>query len=247
MPLRALIWDVDGTLAETEEGHRHAFNAAFAEAGLDWHWDEARYARLLDVTGGKERIRHFITTTSGTPALDDDAIRSLHAAKTRRYVATVQSGAVVLRPGVARLLSEARAAGLHLAIATTTSLENVDALLHATLGADGPALFEVIGAGDMVPRKKPAPDIYRLALDRLGLAAGECIAFEDTPNGLHAACGAGIPTVVTTSLYGGTDGFEGALMVLDGLGDPCRVLSGPALPGGVLDIPALERLLTSAS
>lgn len=100
------------------------------------------------------------------------------------------------------------AAGRHpLAIATTTSPENVDALLRATLGADGPALFDMIGAGDMVPRKKPAPDIYRLVLDRLGLAAGERIAFEDTPNGLHAACGAGIPTVAITSLYGGTVGF----------------------------------------
>ena len=116
MPLRALIWDVDGTLAETEEGHRHAFNAAFADGGLDWHWDEARYARLLDVTGGKERIRHFIITTPGTPALDDDAIRRLHAAKTRHYVAAVQSGAVVLRPGVARVLHLLTRGGIDLAV-----------------------------------------------------------------------------------------------------------------------------------
>lgn len=220
MPLRALIWDVDGTLAETEEGHRHAFNAAFAEAGLDWHWDEARYAALLDVTGGKERIRHFIATTPGTPTLDDDTIRRLHAAKTRRYVAAVQSGAVALRPGVARLLHQARAASLRLAIATTTSPENVDALLRATLGADGPAMFEVIGAGDMVPHKKPASDIYHLVLDRLGLPATDCIAFEDTPNGLRAARGAGIPTIVTVSLYGGTSGFDRAMLVVDSLDDP---------------------------
>ena len=238
--LQALIFDVDGTLAETEELHRHAFNAAFAEAGLDWHWDQAAYAGLLEVTGGKERIARYMT---GLPArLDDDAVRRLHAAKTAHYVAAVAVGGITLRPGVRRLLVEARAGGLRLAIATTTSPANVDALLQATLGADGPGLFDVVGAGDVVPHKKPAPDIYRWVLDRLGFAARCCIAFEDTPNGLNSARGAGIPTVVTTSLYGGTTGFEDALLVVDGLGDPgapCRVLRGPALPGPVLDLAAL--------
>ena len=238
--LQALIFDVDGTLAETEELHRHAFNAAFAEAGLDWHWDQAAYAGLLEVTGGKERIaRHM----AGAPArLDADAVRRLHAAKTAHYVAAVEAGQVALRPGVRRLLMEARGAGLRLAIATTTSPANVDALLRATLGAEGIGWFDVVGAGDMVPHKKPAPDIYCWVLDRLGLPAARCIAFEDTPNGLHSARGAGIPTVVTTSLYGGTAGFEDALLVVDGLGDPgapCRVLRGAALPGPVLDLAAL--------
>ncbi len=238
--LQALIFDVDGTLAETEELHRHAFNAAFTEAGLDWHWDQAAYAGLLEVTGGKERIARYM---DALPArLDGDAVQRLHAAKTAHYVAAVEAGGITLRPGVRRLLLEARAAGLRLAIATTTSPANVDALLHATLGADGLALFDVVGAGDVVPHKKPAPDIYRWVLDRLGLTAACCIAFEDTPNGLNSARGAGIPTVVTTSLYGGTAGFEAALLVVDGLGDPgapCRVLRGPALPGPVLDLAAL--------
>ena len=250
MPLEALIWDVDGTLAETEEGHRAAFNATFAGAGLDWHWDPALYARLLEVTGGKERIRRYLDTTPAAAPLDDEAIRRLHAAKTAHYVAAVASGSVALRPGVRRLLHEARAAGLRLAIATTTTPANVQALLLATLGPDGPGLFEVIGAGDMVSRKKPAPDIYRYVLDRLGLPGGRCLAFEDTINGLDAARGAGIPVIVTASLYGGTDGFGDAVMVVDGLGEsdaPCRVLSGPPLSGPVVDVPALRGMMRAES
>ncbi len=246
MPLEALIWDVDGTLAETEEGHRAAFNAAFADAGLDWHWDAALYARLLEVTGGKERIRRYLDTTPGAGPLDDDTVRRLHAAKTAHYVSAVAAGAVALRPGVHRLLHEAQAAGLRLAIATTTSPANVQALLRATLGPEGPGLFEVIGAGDMVPRKKPAPDIFFYVLDRLGLPGDRCLAFEDTVNGLDAARGAGIPVVVTTSLYGGTDGFEDAAMVVDRLGEPdapCRVLAGPPLPGPVVDMATLRQLM----
>lgn len=248
MPLEALIWDVDGTLAETEEGHRAAFNAAFAAAGLDWHWDAALYARLLEVTGGKERIRRYADTHG--EAIGDAAIARLHADKTARYVASVAAGAVSLRPGVARLLQEAREAGLRLAIATTTTPANVTALLRTTLGPDAAGLFECIGAGDMVAAKKPAPDIYRFVLDRMGLAPGRCLAVEDTPNGLRAALGAGIAAVITTSLYGGTAGFDGALMVLDGLGEadaPCRVLHGPALPGPALRVADLRRALDDAA
>ncbi len=251
MPLEALIWDVDGTLAETEEGHRAAFNAAFAEAGLGWHWDVALYARLLAVAGGKERIRHYLDTTPGAGTLDADAVRRLHAAKTAHYVAAVSAGSVALRPGVRRLLHEARAAGLRLAIATTTSPDNVRALLLATLGAEGPGLFEVVGAGDVVPRKKPAPDIYRFVLRHLALTGENCVAFEDTVGGLDAARAAGIPVVVTASLYGGRAGFQAAAMLVDNLGEadaPCRALAGPKLAGPklagpTLDVPALRRLV----
>ena len=248
MPLEALIFDVDGTLAETEEWHRHAFNAAFEAAGLGWHWDQALYGELLEVTGGKERIRHAAARRGET--IDDDAIARLHADKTARYVASVEAGAIALRPGVARLLHEARAGGLRLAVATTTTPANVSALLRATLGAEADGLFECIGAGDMVAAKKPAPDIYRFVLDRMGLAPGRCIAIEDTPNGLQAALGAGIATVVTTSLYGGTEGFEDALMVVDGLGEadaPCRVLRGTALDGPALRVSDLRRALQAVS
>ncbi len=244
MPLEALIFDVDGTLAETEECHRHAFNAAFTAAGLGWHWDQALYGKLLDVTGGKERIRRYADTHG--EAIDDSAIARLHADKTARYVASVEAGAIALRPGVARLLHEARADGLRLAIATTTTPANVSALLRTTLGPDGAGLFECIGAGDMVAAKKPAPDIYQFVLDRMRLAPGHCLALEDTPNGLRAALGAGIATVATTSLYGGTEGFDDARLVVDGLGDthaPCRVLRGPALEGPVLRVADLRRAL----
>lgn len=248
MPLEALIFDVDGTLAETEECHRHSFNAAFAAAGLGWHWDVAQYRGLLDVTGGKERIRHHAAQRG--EAIDAAIIARLHADKTARYVAAAEAGAIALRPGVSRLLHEAQAAGLRLAIATTTTPDNVSALLRTTLGPDGAGLFECIGAGDMVAAKKPAPDIYRLVLDQMGLAPGRCIAFEDTPNGLQAASGAGIATVVTMSLYGGTAGFEDAMLVVDGLGEadaPCRVLRGAALDGPALQVSDLRRALQAAS
>ena len=247
MPLDALIFDVDGTLAETEECHRHAFNAAFAAAGLGWHWDQTLYGKLLEVTGGKERIRRYADAHG--LAIDAAAIARLHADKTARYVASVEAGAIALRPGVARLLHEARTEGLRLAIATTTTPDNVSALLRTTLGPDAADLFECVGAGDMVAAKKPAPDIYQFVLDRMRLAPGDCLAIEDTPNGLRAALGAGIATVVTTSLYGGTEGFDDARLVVDGLGDaqaPCRVLRGPALDGPMVRAADLRRALRSA-
>ncbi|GCL62495.1 HAD-IA family hydrolase [Pseudaquabacterium pictum] len=203
--LRALVWDVDGTLAETEhDGHRVAFNQAFAEAGLGWHWDEPLYRDLLATTGGKERLRVWWQQVDPATAAASDTtarIARLHARKTAIYVELVARGAVQLRPGVARLLQAARAEGVTLAIATTTTPDNVDALLLATLGAGSPAWFASIGAGDVVPAKKPAPDIYRWVLQRLGLTAADCLALEDSAPGSAAAVAAGLPTVVTRSRY----------------------------------------------
>lgn len=211
--LAALIFDVDGTLAETEEWHRAAFNAAFAAAGLEWQWDQALYARLLAVTGGKERIRHYIEAHGGQPALAADAIAALHRDKTARYTALLE-GPLALRPGIAALMWEARQAGLKLAIATTTSRPNVDALLAA---AEPLPAFDAIAAGDEVPRKKPAPDIYHLALQKLALPAAACLAIEDTENGLASARAAGIPCLVTRSFYGGPGPFPGAVATVDDL------------------------------
>lgn len=212
--LKALIFDVDGTLADTErDGHRPAFNAAFAEHGLDWHWDEALYGKLLAITGGKERIRHFGERHApGVAARDDFAalVKQLHATKTAHYVRLVDQGGLALRPGVARLIAEARRAGIRLAIATTTSPENVGALLRATLGDGAEEWFEVIGAGDIVPAKKPAPDIYRWVLERLGLPASACLAIEDSANGLRAAQGAGLRCLVTPNDYTADEDFSGA-------------------------------------
>ncbi|TCJ18198.1 HAD family hydrolase [Parasulfuritortus cantonensis] len=222
--LKALLFDVDGTLADTErDGHRPAFNAAFREFGLDWDWDVELYGKLLAVTGGKERMRYYVEQFRADyvkPADFDAMVAELHKAKTRHYTRMLAEGGIPLRPGVKRLLAEARAAGLILGVATTTTPDNVTALLRHSLADDGPDWFAVIAAGDIVPAKKPAPDIYAWALERLGLAAGECLAFEDSKNGIRSSQGAGLKTIVTVNDYTRADDFSGALAVLTDLGEP---------------------------
>jgi HAD superfamily hydrolase (TIGR01509 family) len=217
---RAIIFDVDGTLAETEEAHREAFNSAFRQAGLSWSWDRELYRKLLAVTGGKERIRYFIEDfgAEGAPEGDlDEFIRALHAKKTLAYTKIVTSGGLELRPGVHEFIVEARDRGYRLAIATTTTPANIDALLTATFGDAGHGLFDVICAGDSVPHKKPAPDVYLKALEELGLRAGSCVAIEDSRNGLLSAHAAGIATVVTPCLYTRGENFDEAALVIDNL------------------------------
>ncbi len=248
--LQALIFDVDGTLADTErDGHRPAFNKAFAEAGLPWNWSVALYAKLLAVTGGKERIRYFMEhflEGFEAPADLDGFIAGLHQSKTRFYLQMLQEGLIPLRPGVARLLDEAREAGLRLAIATTTTPENVTQLLAATLGTEAIGWFEVIAAGDIVPEKKPAADIFVHALAQMNLSPAECLAFEDSENGLRSSLGADLPTLVTTNAYTQDQDFEGALLVVDTLGEPdapFTVLSGDAGGSTYVDVALLRNLL----
>ena len=219
--LQALIFDVDGTLAETERhGHLPAFNAAFAEFALPWRWDEELYDRLLAVAGGKERLRFFAEQHDPDFLARPDAdelIAAVHRSKTRRYQQLVAGGGIPLRPGVARLIGEARAAGLRLSIATTTAPDNVGALLRAALAPEAESWFDAIGAGDVVPKKKPAPDVYLWVLARLGLPAAACLAIEDSAIGLKASLGAGLPTVVAESQYTAGEDFSGALAVLPDL------------------------------
>ncbi|RMG29414.1 MAG: HAD family hydrolase [Gammaproteobacteria bacterium] len=245
-PLDGLLFDVDGTLAETEELHRQAFNQAFSERGLDWHWERDLYRDLLRVAGGRERIRHYLQRFHPEALADPDIdrlIRELHARKTAIYTERVARGDLPLRPGVARLLEEARAAGLRLGIATTSSPENVEALLRANLGADALGWFTAIVAGDSVPRKKPAPDVYLRALEALGLSSQAALAFEDSDNGVRAARGAGLPVLVTVSDYTRGQDFSGADLVVDSLGAPgrpVRILSGQAPPTERIDLPFLR-------
>lgn len=211
----ALIFDVDGTLAETEELHRRAFNECFAEAGLDWHWRREDYRILLRTTGGKERIAAFMAGRGLDPAQID--IPALHRAKTARYTALMATGAMDLRPGVAALIDRARGLGLRLAVATTTSRPNVEALALACWSQPAESVFDVLACGDEVAAKKPDPEIYRLALARLGLPPGACLAFEDSRNGLRSALGAGLDCIVTPSAYTEGEDFTGACAVLTDL------------------------------
>lgn len=222
MSLSALIFDVDGTLADTEEVHRQAFNAAFAEAGLDWNWGTPMYTQLLLATGGKARIRLYLEGLHPDILKRDDIdqmIASLCQRKTEIYVAALNEGRLPLRPGVERLLREARENGITLAIATTTTPVNVKTLLENSIGAEALDWFDAIGAGDCVDNLKPAPDVYLWVLDRLNLNPSQCLAIEDSAGGLKAAMAAGVPTLITSCPYTAHHDFTGALEVVDGLGE----------------------------
>ncbi len=214
MSLKALIFDVDGTLAETEEAHRAAFNRVFENHRLGWHWSRNDYRALLKTTGGKERIRaHMATLPAGAPALDDDRIAVLHREKTAIYGESLAAGQLSLRPGVEGTIRTARNAGLKIAVATTTNLPNVEALAQCCWGRPATEVFDVIAAGDQVAAKKPAPDVFNLALQRLNLPARDCVAFEDSLNGVRSAKGAGLRVVVTPSVYTDDQDFSGADLV----------------------------------
>lgn len=247
--LEALILDVDGTLADTERhGHRPAYNQAFDDLGADWSWSEAEYGELLQVEGGYERLRYYLDYYQPGSVPDEDQgdfIDAAYERKNRYYRERLESGAVPLRPGIRRLIAEARADGLRLAIASSSLRANVMALLQHVLAEPAEAVFEAIVTGSDASEKKPSADIYRRVLERLELPAAACIAIEDSENGCRSALRAGITTIVTTSGYTAHHDFEGAALVADSLGEPGRpwhVLAGIHPGTEYLDTNALRRI-----
>jgi HAD superfamily hydrolase (TIGR01509 family) len=253
-PIQALLWDVDGTLAETElEGHRRAFNRAFAGEGLPWHWDVETYLSLLRISGGRERMRVFCRDRGESAS--EALIERLQQSKQRHYDLLVRSGAVGLRLGVRRLILEAHAAGLAQVIVTTSGRASVQALAQgAAAGLIETFAFWI--CGEDVARKKPDPEGYRQAIERLGLDPGQALAIEDSRNGLQAASGSGLPCLVTLSDSSrweagadGRQGFDTALAVLDSLGEPgspLRQHRGPAAAPAHVTLDWLQRLRLSA-
>lgn len=218
--LKCLLWDVDGTLADTErDGHRVAFNMAFAEAGMERRWDVPTYGELLQVTGGKERMS-FDIQRGGMPDISDAKIAALHGRKTMMYQQLIAEGRIPLRPGVRRLLEAAFTDGILLGVATTTTPAALDALIKHSLGQEWFERFAVLAAGDIVPAKKPAPDIYEYAMQQLGVHADQTLALEDSGNGWLAAQAAGLRCVVTINDYTRTQNFTGADLVVAEFGEP---------------------------
>jgi HAD superfamily hydrolase (TIGR01509 family) len=222
--LKALIFDVDGTLADTEQAHLAAFNAAFVQEGLPWHWDVENYTVLLGVSGGKERIAHYWRQVQPDLKIIDnaaftDTVQRIHDLKTAVYERMVNDGAVQFRPGVLRLIEQAHEAGLQLAIATTTSPVNILALLRAAIGPEWSRFFVVIEDASTAPRKKPHPQVYLQTLSRLKLPAMSCVAIEDSANGLRSASAAGLQTLITKNFFTERHDFSGAMGVLHDLAD----------------------------
>lgn len=219
--MKALLFDCDGVLADTErDGHRVAFNQAFSAKGLDVVWDVPLYGELLRIAGGKERMRLYFDQRGWPVGVTDNAalIQELHHLKTDLFMKIVESGELPLRSGVKRLADEAIAAGVQLAVCSTSNQRAVTAIVETLLGPERRAKFTIF-AGDIVPRKKPAPDIYNLARERMALEAAECVVVEDSRNGLLAAKEAGMPCLITKSSYTQHEDFSEADLVVDELGD----------------------------
>lgn len=235
--MKALLFDCDGVLVDTErDGHRVAFNQAFAAKGLKVEWDVSLYGELLKIAGGKERMHHYFDQHGWPAGVSDQAalIQELHRLKTDLFMRIVESGQLPLRSGVKRLVDEAIAAGIQLAVCSTSNERAVTAIVRTLLGPERLTKFAVF-AGDIVPRKKPAPDIYNLTRERLGLKSTECVVVEDSRNGLLAAKEAGMLCLITKNSYTREENFEEADLVVEELGDD---------PETGLTLRELQRLFT---
>ncbi len=253
----ALIFDCDGVLADTERyGHLPAFNRTFADFGLPVHWSEAEYAGLLRIGGGKERMASLLTgdfvAANGLPATPEaqkELLAAWHKCKSQHYAAAVEDGQMPARPGIVRIVDEARSAGWQLAVASTSAESSVRAVLEHVVGEERAAGFRIY-AGDVVARKKPAPDIYELAIADLGISAKDAVVVEDSENGLRAALAAGLKTIVTVSSYTTEEDFSGAALVVSSLGEsgePVKILSDPlgVHPRGEVTLATLTLILES--
>ena len=241
--LRAVIWDVDGTLAETErDGHRVAFNRAFDELRLPWRWDIPTYGRLLRVTGGRERLLAWMGERVEAPPGDVERMQlaaQIHRLKGRHYQQLVAQGVVTARPGVVRLVHECADVGIAMAIATTTGRANVDALFPHLFGEEWRKLFQAVICAEDAPNKKPDPQVYELALRALGCNAAEALAVEDSIAGLHAARSAGIVCLITRSIYFADAQFHDASAVVESLDS---VPAWPYVGLSCIDLGALRAL-----
>lgn len=256
---KALIFDCDGVLGDTEQfGHLPAFNQMWREMGVPWQWSVEEYGRKLKIGGGKERMLSlfeeapFLAAWPAAPKEPEarrEMVAAWHKRKSAIYKEIIASGRIPPRPGVKRLSEEALAAGWTLAVASTSAPESVDAVLRHAVGEQTAARFALVLAGDCVKAKKPAPDIYLLAAEKLGVEPRRCVVVEDSNNGLQSALAAGMKCVVTVSGYTKEEDFTGAEIVLSSLGDPggepCKVLANrsAARPGGWFTVGDLEAIL----
>jgi HAD superfamily hydrolase (TIGR01509 family) len=234
--MKALAFDCDGVLVDTErDGHRVAFNRAFQEKHLPVYWDVPLYGRLLKVSGGKERLRHYFDQHGWPEGVSDKEalIKDLHLLKTELFMQIIERGELPLRSGIRRIVDDALAAGIRLAVCSTSHERAVNRVVEILLGPERKSRFSSILAGDIVPRKKPAPDIYNLAKQRLGLSGDDCLVVEDSRNGLLAAKAAGMPCLITTNRYTVEEDFSEADRVVPELGDP---------PGYVVTLEELRQL-----
>ncbi len=259
MTLKAVLFDVDGTLADTEaKGHRPAYNRAFRKLGLEFRWGPKLYRKLLRQPGGRERLKHFVLhyapdlgEQAAEAELDLDAwVAKVHELKSHYFKRLMRQGRVPLRPGIARLMRDSCAAGVRLAIVTNASLRTLKPVLRYSMGPELAAEVAVIASGEEVQNKKPAPDLYRLALQRLGVHANECVALEDSEMGLRAATAAGVPAVVTVNSDTLAQDFSQAALVVSSLGEPgapAAVLKGQldGLPWVTID--TLRRVSAATS
>ncbi len=250
---KAVIFDCDGVLADTERyGHLVAFNKAFEQMDLGFQWSDDEYRDLLSVAGGKERFRHFMTNHPEYPVPGGDLMAlsfEFHKLKSEIYVDLVKTGAIPPRPGVRRLILEAMDSGWEVAVASTASPVSVESVLVNAIGQERRDQMSVVLAGDIVPAKKPAPDIYLLALEQLGMDQSQVVVIEDSPPGAQSAAAAGLKHLVTVSTYSKDDVFPDATTVVDSLGDPeekASLICGvDVLRDGLVTVESLEQILTS--